>query len=342
MKPTIAKLIDENIIISNPKAIGRFHSKSKIGTKKANILYLDPLEAVFLLEEKKIKVFSEDEEYSFKELLQKAAQKKPSFETQYLIYRDLRHRGCQISIIDHHTFSLTRKHLYLIFTFSENNITTIYQIKKLCEKAIEKQANTWIAVVDEEGDITYYEISIMEPKGEIHSEVLPKTKGTLLNNRVILFNQKHIMELHKKEFYGKPFEEGLQLSLIEALYLMQEDLLTLTTPRETDITNDSFQKFLMDNHPDILLRFPVYRDLKNRGLIVKTGFKFGTHFRAYTNLPDETHAEYLIHLIKPDEEIAWAEISRGVRLAHAVRKTFLFAFKEKNDIIYLKLARIRP
>ena len=90
------------------------------------------------------------------------------------------------------------------------------------------------------------------------------------------------------------------------------------------------------------MRFPVYQDLKNRGLIVKTGFKFGTHFRAYTNLPEKTHAEYLIHVIKPDIKTTWAEISRGIRLSHAVRKIFLFAFKNLEGISYIKLTRIRP
>lgn len=339
MRHIIAKQVDKQIIIPNTKDIGKLYDKSKIGRKKNNILYLDPLEAVFLLEKKKIKIVSENKEITFKEFFQKISEEKHSFETQYLIYRDLRNRGYPISIIDQHTFSLNKK--YLIFTFSEDDIITVSKLEKLCRQTIEEKTSILIGVVDEEGDITYYEISTIEPIGEISNNYSIKTEGILFNNGVIIFNQK-VMDLHKKEFYGKPFEEGLQLSLIEALYLKQQNLLKIITPIGKQISYETFQKFLLDTHPDILFRYPIYQDLKKRQLIVKTGFKFGTHFRAYTNLPNETHAEYLIHVIKPKATLAWAEISRGVRLAHAVRKTFLFAFKKRNKIIYLKITRIRP
>ena len=314
--------------------------KVKSVKKKDNILYLDPLEAVFLLEKKKIKIVSEDKYIAFKEFFQKISEEKHSFETQYLIYRDLRNRGYPISIIDQHTFSLNKK--YLIFTFSEDDVITVSKLEKLCKQAIGEKASILIGVVDEEGDITYYELSTIEPIGEISDNLFIKTEGILFDNRVIIFNQKDVIDLHKKEFYGKPFEEGLQLSLIEALYLKQQGLLKIITSKGKQISYESLRKFLIEMHPDILFRYPIYQDLKKRRLIVKTGFKFGTHFRAYTNLPNETHAEYLIHVVKPKTVLPWAEISRGVRLAHAVRKIFLFSFKKRKKIIYLKLSRIRP
>ena len=90
------------------------------------------------------------------------------------------------------------------------------------------------------------------------------------------------------------------------------------------------------------MRFTVFSDLKRRGLIVKTGFKFGAHFRAYTKKPDDIHAEFLIHVIEYNFSSIWAEISRAVRLAHSVNKEIIFARVYDHEIDYIKLGRLRP
>lgn len=94
--------------------------------------------------------------------------------------------------------------------------------------------------------------------------------------------------------------------------------------------------------PDIVQRLMVFEDLKQRGLLVKTGFKFGAHFRAYTKQPEKTHAEFLIHVVEKGFQSIWAEISRAVRLAHSVNKEFVFACIDGKTIDYIKLGRLRP
>ena len=100
--------------------------------------------------------------------------------------------------------------------------------------------------------------------------------------------------------------------------------------------------FIKKSQPDIDQILLVYKDLKKRGLIVKTGFKFGSHFRAYTKKPGETHAEYLIHVVGQNYTVLWAEISRAVRLAHSVNKEIVFAKVENKKIDYIKFGRLRP
>ena len=95
-------------------------------------------------------------------------------------------------------------------------------------------------------------------------------------------------------------------------------------------------------HPDITTRYLVFTDLKNRGMIVKTGFKFGAHFRAYTQKPGVTHAEYLVHVVPKGFTSVWAEISRAVRLAHSVNKDIVFARVDNTRIDYIQFGRLRP
>jgi tRNA-intron endonuclease len=144
------------------------------------------------------------------------------------------------------------------------------------------------------------------------------------------------------EFFGKPFGEGLQLSFVEAVYLAQQGNIEFHTPTGAILSVNKVLSFMKKLQPDIERRLSVFTDLKQRGMLVKTGFKFGAHFRAYTQQPDRTHAEYLIHVVEKDFTSIWAEISRAVRLAHSVNKEFVFARVDGAHIDYIKLGRLRP
>ncbi len=82
----------------------------------------------------------------------------------------------------------------------------------------------------------------------------------------------------------------------------------------------------------------VYRDLISRGCIVKTGFKYGSHFRVY--LSDiESHADLLVHVMIEAEY--WNIISRAVRVASSVRKKMVFASILDEKIKYVSIERIK-
>ncbi len=338
MRKTIGRLFGEEIIVSNPRDIGRLHSRSKFGVRKGNSLYLNILEGVFLLDEDRIRILERgDREIAFKELFQIASDKVENFEDLYRVYQDLRHRGYH-PIIEDSSLTLHRgegrENPLIVFNEGEN--IKVSSLKKLC---VDRE--TILALVDEEGDLTYYELQIIKPVGEIGKENLPETNGFLLSNKVFIFDVNAARILHAREFYGSLRRNYLHLSLLEALYLMEKKKLSILDGDRL-LDESDFLEYIKKRYPSSLQRYEVFKDLKNRGLIVKTGFKFGVHFRVYTNLPEFTHSEYLIHVINPSMKETWSEISRGVRLAHAVNKTFLFAFPEEEDIIYLKLKRIRP
>ena len=186
-------------------------------------------------------------------------------------------------------------------------------------------------------------ISISNIKGKISEGRYKKITGKILENRIIIFDKKNSNLLFNEEFYGKPFGTGLQLSMVEALYLIKKNILKITNIDDNKILSFSqFKKFVSEIQPDINLRFAVFTDLKKRGLIVKTGFKFGSHFRAYRKDPFKSHAEYLINVVDKTFISNWAETSRAVRLAHSVNKEILFAIVNKNNIEYLKFGRLRP
>ena len=343
------ELVGSKIIVKKPKDVGRLYNKSHFGKPITdNQLELNLLEGVFLLGDNKIKIYSKKNEVNFRDLIKLAAEKIAGFESKYLVFRDLRYRGFAVNLFDSKDFDLfisgkdDSKSQY-ISVFSERYDFDVGKTIKSINFTKEKNGDLWFAIVDEEGDITYYDVSLVDLRGDIKRHKFSRDTGILLENRVIIFNEKLSKALLDKEFFGKPYGNGLQLSLVESLYLLEKGVIDI---REKAIGGKlslkRFKEIVSKSQPDINKRLFVYKDLKKRGLIVKTGFKFGVHFRAYTKKPDITHAEYLVHVVEKKFKIVWAEISRAVRLAHSVNKEIVFARLDGKKIDYIRLGRLRP
>jgi len=341
------KLEEGNILIEKTKDIGRLYNKSGFGQPlSGNKLQLSLIEGVFLLDEKKIRIYQNKKIINFQKLVELAAKKIPEFEIKYLAFKDLRKRGYAVKEYDGKekiTFHIKQKVNNQIFVsvFSERDFLNIKETTDLEKYVSKKDGKLWFAIIDEEGDITYYDVSKIDIKGKTKEHTFKKARGVFLKDRVVIFDEKASKTFFEKEFYGKFFGNGLQLSFVEALYLSENNLIDFYDVDEKEIKKDKIEQVAHKLQPDIKLRLTVFRDLKKKGLIVKTGFKFGAHFRAYTKNPDETHAEYLVHIVKKDFKSIWSEISRAVRLAHSVNKEFVFASVNKK-IEYVRFGRLRP
>ncbi|MBI4021016.1 MAG: tRNA-intron lyase [Candidatus Aenigmarchaeota archaeon] len=89
--------------------------------------------------------------------------------------------------------------------------------------------------------------------------------------------------------------------------------------------------------------YEVYEDWRLQGYVVKSGFKFGSHFRIYfpgaaPGKLDYTHSKHVLHVFPKQERLLVSEWSRAVRVAHGVRKTFLLGIPELKDEDYQEAA----
>ena len=339
------KLINDKIIVEKPKDAGRLYNKSHFGEPLyENKLELDLIEGIFLLDENKIKIFRNETEVNFDELFKNAIKSISNFEIKYLVFKDLRNRGHAIKLykedkkIDFYEF----KNAVLIKTFSERDFLDIDETKKILKNVKKENKELWFGIVDEEGDLTYYKVDLLDINGTNKEHIYEKVQGILLKNRVVIFYKEISKNLHEKEFYGKPFGKGLQLSLIEAIYLFEKGVVDIQTEDNKKISREKLEQIIFKLQPDFKTRLVVFKELKKRGLIVKTGFKFGAHFRVYTSKPDDTHAEYLIHVVDKGFRSTWAEVSRAVRLAHSVNKEIVFARVDVDKIDFIDFGRLRP
>ncbi|MFH1327288.1 MAG: tRNA-intron lyase, partial [Candidatus Bathyarchaeota archaeon] len=90
-------------------------------------------------------------------------------------------------------------------------------------------------------------------------------------------------------------------------------------------------------HLNFQHKYKVYKDLREKNLVVQPGIKFGCDFVVYEQGPGIDHAPFLIQVKNEDETLDAIEIVRAGRLATTVRKRFVVAIpgKRSKNINYL-------
>lgn len=166
-------------------------------------------------------------------------------------------------------------------------------------------------------------------------------QAEMLGKRVLI--TEGYSELVQRGF-GEKKPEGLVLSLYEAAYLLERGKISITKDGK-ELTVEEFFREAEQEEPEFYVRYAVFRDIRDRGFVIKTGFKFGTHFRVYPRgkKPGEAHTEFTVQVMPEEKRLEITDISRMVRLARAIRTRLVLAVVDsENEIVYYEIKRISP
>ena len=316
-----------------------FYDQSGYGRKTKNGLILAPVEILYLVYRDKIQV----ENYSYDSLVAYFA-KEPSFFRSYLVYQDMRERGYAIQTGPHDFRVFKRgqrpgkgESHYMIRVVSERDLIDFQITQREIRATANMRKQHILAAVDDEGEITYYDVRFHTLKQLPEPETLEPCINHLAGVVSIVYAEKE--SGYDRYFYGKRLDESrIMLSTIEALYLAYHDIVTLTT-EDGQISPDEYYQLVHETDAELPEKYIVYCDLKKQGYIPKTGYKFGHHFRVYAEL--KTHSEMLVQAIPNGLPLVMNNISRSVRMAHSVRKKMLFACLFDDDIRYIEFGRVK-
>lgn len=348
------ELVKDSVIIRDPTEASQIYNKGYYGYPlPGGGLELELMEAIYLIECGRLEVLRDGEPLPLERLVASASTTHRDFEIKHIVYRDLRGRGYLVKPageeFDFRVFprggtpnsTQTKNWVVAISERSLFKISPFMEGMKLSERT---RKDLLIAIVDEEGDITYYHAERSQPKGAVDIEWEgPSIKAALLEDRVMVFDEVGARKINEHGFYGKRLGKVLQLSLIEAAHLIELGRLEVATiVGGRHVPLERFKRRALKFQHDFDLRLKAYNDLRSRGLVVKTGFKYGTHFRVYEDDPERSHARWLVHAVPVDYGTIWPELSRAVRLAHGVKKEILFAWVREEQVEYMRLSRVRP
>jgi len=176
-------------------------------------------------------------------------------------------------------------------------------------------------------------------------------KAELLEDKVVIWDKADAKEIFESGWYGDLFKDRLELALAEATLLLEREKIEIKRKRKK-LSFKDFYKHCLKLEPRFHIRYSVYKDLRERGLPIRTGFKFGCDFRVYERgvspikkgpkAPHE-HTKWIVFCVPENYTCSFQELSRAVRLAHNIRSSMLWAIVDTDgDVTYYQITYLSP
>jgi tRNA-intron endonuclease len=164
----------------------------------------------------------------------------------------------------------------------------------------------------------------------------------LIGTRLIVWDNSDGMKLYRMGFFGKPvgipkpkpeqdFKAPLMLDLMEALYLLDRKLIKIIDGRTMKaVSRATLLKLANRTYKQFTLGYSAYENLRQRGLIVTPGIRFGSDFAIYEHGPGIDHAPFIVTVKKEEDTMGPFEVVLAGRLATTVRKQFTIAVPKRQ------------
>jgi tRNA-intron endonuclease len=161
---------------------------------------------------------------------------------------------------------------------------------------------------------------------------------------IVSSNSEEAHSLYDKSYFGERKADKIQYSLSETLFLVEKGKMEVFSGSKKISVKELFNKFRRADKK-IQIKYPVFKDLREKGYIVKTALKFGAEFRVYDkgHKPGKNHARWILFTDYESKKICWHEFSAKNRIAHSTKKNLMLAIvDEEGDITYYEIKWIKP
>jgi tRNA-intron endonuclease, archaea type len=218
------------------------------------------------------------------------------------------------------------------------------EIKEMEEEIVKEEAITAekAPAVEEEKILAPVQPE-KEEKGEDKKKEI--VQAMFARERVLTEASDEARNFYAKSAYGQMIEGGkVQLSLLEALYLLEKGKLNITDGKKK-LNTEEFIKKARKAEPNFWIRYCVFKDMRNRGYIIKTALKFGADFRVYDRgiKPGEDHARWIIFPVHEGETLTWYDFAAKNRVAHSTKKRLMMGIvDDEGDVTYYEIKWMRP
>ena len=161
---------------------------------------------------------------------------------------------------------------------------------------------------------------------------------------IISSNTSEAHALYKKSRFGESKDGKIQYSISEVLFLVKKEKMEIFSRNKKIPKKDLMNKFRRIDKK-IQIKYPVFKDLREKGYVIKTALKFGADFRVYDkgSKPGKAHAKWIVFTEHESNKLTWHEFSAKNRVAHSTKKNLLLAIvDEEGDISYYEVRWLKP
>lgn len=166
--------MDEFVLTEDSDEARELYNQSRFGSIEDNRVKLSLLESLYLVEKTKIDVYNKRKTLMTKEQLIKKSNKiEPNFWVRYCVFRDFRNRGYVIKtalkfgadfrVYDRGVKPGEDHAKWVVFPVHEGSTLTWHEFSAKNRVAHSTRKRLLIGVVDDESDVTYYEIRWVRP-----------------------------------------------------------------------------------------------------------------------------------------------------------------------------------
>jgi len=160
-------------VYSNTKEAVNMYGTSRMGEMVEGRIQYSLQEAMLLLEEKKMDIYEKSKKISLKKFLEKCKEIDKKFLTKYSVFKDLRKRGyivktalkfgAEFRVYEKGKQPGEEHARWILYPVKETDILTWHDFSAKNRVAHSTKKKLLIAIVDEENDVTYYEVAWTRP-----------------------------------------------------------------------------------------------------------------------------------------------------------------------------------
>ena len=167
-------------------------------------------------------------------------------------------------------------------------------------------------------------------------------EGYLEGTKTIIENNVDPQYIQKG--YGILDEDNkLHLNAYETMYLLDREKLVVKDKNNKILNKEHLVKLFTTSNPQFLLNYLVYKNLRNRGYIVKDGINNLLAFRMYPRGAriNEDVAKIFIQPLSEDVLVNLERIDKMIKTAHWLKKKLVFAVVDcLGDITYYNASEL--
>lgn len=172
MNKILANIVGQ-VISSNSQEAFQISNGRHLGERKNDQIQYSIFEALYLVKKGKMKVVSKGKEINEKDLVKKFGARDKKLLVKGAVFNDLRDKGyvvksalkfgAEFRVYDKGSKPKESHAKWIVFTDHESKKMTWHEFSSKNRVAHSTKKNLLIAIVDEEEDITYYEVKWTKP-----------------------------------------------------------------------------------------------------------------------------------------------------------------------------------
>ncbi len=165
-----------------------------------------------------------------------------------------------------------------------------------------------------------------------------------LSAKRIISQDKNAISLYDRSRFGELFNGKVIYSLVEALYLSDKKKIAIYQDNKK-INYEKLLQIFEKIEKNFWPKFCVFKDMRDKGYIVKTALKFGADFMVYEKgvKPGQDHSKWILYPVFETKGLTWHEFSAKNRVAHSTKKNLLIGIvDEKGEVTYYEIKWLKP